>query len=418
MGQKKITKSAWSWAFYDWANSALATTVMAGFGPLFFKSFWASDLDAVMSTWVWGATNSLVGLVIGILAPILGAYSDIGRNRKRFLYFFAFIGILSTGYLYFIPEGEWFYAMLFYSLAVIGFSGGNIFYDSLLIFVSDSNERNRVSSLGFSLGYLGGGLLFVINVFMYLNPSWFGFESEIQAILWSFLTVAFWWALFSLPTLLNVKEFGNTDINLNYISMTKKAFLNVKSTILEIRKYRKAAIFLISYFLYIDGVDTIIRMATSYGSDIGLEMSSMITALIITQFIGFPSTLLFGVYADKLGFKRILTIGIFVYIFICFYSTFMTTALEFYILASIVGLVQGGVQAISRSFFSSLIPTEKAAEFFGFFNLIGKTSVVIGPILVSSVAMALGNPRMGILSLLLLFIPGLILLWKVPEEDI
>jgi len=158
-------------------------------------------------------------------------------------------------------------------------------------------------------------------------------------------------------------------------------------------------------------------MATSYGSDIGLEMSSMITALIITQFIGFPSTLLFGVYADKLGFKRILTIGIFVYIFICFYSTFMTTALEFYILASIVGLVQGGVQAISRSFFSSLIPTEKAAEFFGFFNLIGKTSVVIGPILVSSVAMALGNPRMGILSLLLLFIPGLMLLWKVPEED-
>ncbi|MAS58165.1 MAG: MFS transporter [Gammaproteobacteria bacterium] len=417
IGQNKITKSAWSWALYDWANSAFATTVMAGFGPLFFKSFWASDLEAASSTWVWGVTNSLVGLIIGFLAPILGAYSDIGRFRKKLLGFFVLLGVLSTGYLYFIQQGEWFLAVLFYSLAVIGFSGGNIFYDSLIVFVSEKKERHSVSSLGFSLGYLGGGLLFIINVLMYLNPSWFGFASQVDAILWSFLTVAFWWAIFSLPIFLHVNEGRNEIKNLRVHHLSIEAFRSVFSTLKEIKKYKRVAYFLAAYFLYIDGVDTIIRMATSYGSDIGLEMSSMITALIVTQFVGFPSTLLFGVFANRIGFKRILTLGIVVYIVICFYSAYMTSAAEFYFLAAVVGLVQGGVQAISRSFFSTLIPRNKTAEFFGFFNFIGKTSVIIGPFLVSSIALVLGNPRYGILSLLLLFIPGLILLWLIPEKD-
>ena len=194
-------KKVISWALYDWANSAFATTVMAGFFPLFFKSYWAADLSPVESTAVIGTTNSLAGLFIMLLAPILGAYSDLGKLKKKFLAFFALLGVLSTGYLYLIPQGDWVLAASLYALAVIGFSGGNIFYDSLIVSVSKQDQRNKVSSLGFSLGYLGGGLLFVVNVLMYLNPSWFGLSSEIEAILLSFLSVAIWWTIFSLPTI-------------------------------------------------------------------------------------------------------------------------------------------------------------------------------------------------------------------------
>jgi len=407
-----------SWALYDWANSAFATTVMAGFFPLFFKSFWAADLSPVESTTVIGTTNSLAGLLIVLLAPFLGAYSDLGKFKKKFLAFFALLGVLSTGYLYFIPQGDWVIAASLYALAVIGFSGGNIFYDSLIASVSKQDQRNKVSSLGFSLGYLGGGLLFVINVLMYLNPAWFGLSSQSEAILWSFVSVAVWWAVFSLPLFMSVEEKSNTEISKGLFENITEAFKAVASTLREIKKHKRVAIFLIAYWLYIDGVDTIVRMAVAYGSDIGLDASSMITALLLTQFVGFPATLVFGIFADKIGFKKILTIGISIYILISFYAYYMSTALEFYILAGTVGLVQGGIQAISRSFFSNIIPMNKEAQFFGFYNLVGKSAVFLGPVLVSWVALIFGNPRFGILSLLFLLVPGLVLLWMVPDKEL
>ena len=407
-----------SWALYDWANSAFATTVMAGFFPLFFKSFWAADLSPAESTAVIGTTNSLAGLLIVLLAPFLGAYSDLGKFKKKFLAFFALLGVLSTGYLYFIPQGDWVIAASLYALAVIGFSGGNIFYDSLIASVSKQEQRNKVSSLGFSLGYLGGGLLFVINVLMYLNPAWFGLSSQSEAILWSFVSVAVWWAVFSLPLFMSVEEKSNAEISKGLFKTITEAFKAVASTLREIKKHKRVAIFLIAYWLYIDGVDTIVRMAVAYGSDIGLDASSMITALLLTQFVGFPATLVFGIYADKIGFKKILTIGISIYILVTFYAYYMSTALEFYILAGTVGLVQGGVQAISRSFFSTIIPVNKEAQFFGFYNLVGKSAVFLGPVLVSWVALIFGNPRFGILSLLFLLVPGLILLWMVPDKEL
>ena len=407
-----------SWALYDWANSAFATTVMAGFFPLFFKSFWAADLSPAESTAVIGTTNSLAGLFIMLLAPILGAYSDLGKLKKKFLAFFALLGVLSTGYLYFIPQGDWVIAASLYALAVIGFSGGNIFYDSLIVSVSKQDQRHKVSSLGFSMGYLGGGLLFVVNVLMYLNPAWFGLSSQSEAILWSFLSVAIWWAVFSLPLFMSVEEKSNTEISKGLFENITEAFKAVASTLREIKKHKRVAIFLIAYWLYIDGVDTIVRMAIAYGSDIGLDASSMITALLLTQFVGFPATLVFGIYADKIGFKKILTIGISIYILVTFYAYYMSTALEFYILAGTVGLVQGGVQAISRSFFSTIIPVNKEAQFFGFYNLVGKSAVFLGPVLVSWVALIFGNPRFGILSLLFLLVPGLVLLWMVPDKEL
>ena len=414
---KKLNKSAWSWALYDWANSAFATTVMAGFFPLFFKSYWASNLSDAESTFAIGSVNSLVGLLIAFSAPVLGALADAGDSKRKFLFSFAFLGIIATGYLFFIPESSWKLAVVFYGISVIGFSGGNIFYDSLLVTVSKEKERNRVSALGFSLGYLGGGILFLLNVAMFLYPNWFGLENQIEAVLWSFLSVAVWWLIFSLPIYLNVKEPVQNASKKQINTVIADAFENLLNTAKSIKKFKSAVIFLLAYFLYMDGVDTIIRMATSYGSDIGLSATSMIQALLLTQFIGFPATLVFGYYADRFGYKYSLSFAIIVYIFVVLFSSQMDTALEFYIVASVIGLVQGGVQAISRSFFSTLIPENKAAEFFGFYNFIGKSSVFLGPFMVSGIALITGSPSYGILSLLILFIPGLILLWLVPEKN-
>ena len=414
---KKLDKSAWSWALYDWANSAFATTVMAGFFPIFFKSYWASDLSDAESTFAIGSVNSLVGLIIAFSAPILGAFADAGESKRKFLFSFGLLGIITTGYLFFIPDSSWQLAIVFYGLGVIGFSGANVFYDSLLVTVSKEEERNRTSALGFSLGYLGGGILFLINVIMYLYPSWFGLKNQIDAVLWSFMLVALWWFIFSLPIYLNVKEPIQSSSSKSINRIVKEAFSSLLNTARSIKEYKSAVIFLLAYFLYMDGVDTIIRMATSYGSDIGLSATSMIQALLLTQFIGFPATLVFGYYADKFGYKYSLSFAIIVYIFVVLFSSQMDTAMEFYVVACVVGLVQGGVQAISRSFFSTLIPTNKAAEFFGFYNFIGKSSVFIGPFMVSGIALVSGNPSYGILSLLILFIPGLILLWMVPNKN-
>lgn len=414
--QRKLSKQAWRWAFYDWANSAFATTVMAGFFPIFFKSYWATDLTDAESTFVIGSANSIVGLLIAVSAPVMGAFADAGNSKKTLLLTFALLGIISTGYLFFVPESSWKFAIIFYSVGVIGFSGGNIFYDALLVSVAEDKDRNRVSSLGFSLGYLGGGLLFLLNVLMFSFPNLFGLSTQIEAVLWSFLSVAIWWSIFTVPLITGVKEPQINNKNNGFIVTSKEAFKSLYATARSIKQYRSAVVFLLAYFLYMDGVDTIIRMATSYGSDIGLSAQSMIGALLLTQFIGFPATLVFGNYSDRFGHKQTLTFAIIIYIGVVIFSSQMDSAVEFFIMASVIGLVQGGVQAISRSFFSSLIPENKAAEFFGFYNFIGKSSVFIGPFMVSGIALLTDNPSLGILSLLILFVPGLILLRRVPES--
>ena len=413
--QRKLSNQAWRWAFYDWANSAFATTVMAGFFPIFFKAYWASDLPDAERTFIIGSANSLVGLLIAISAPIMGAIADAGNSKKKLLLTFAVLGILATGYLFFIPESSWKFAITFYAVGVIGFSGGNIFYDSLLVSVSGDKDRNRVSSLGFSLGYLGGGLLFLINVLMFSFPNSFGLNSQVEAVLWSFLSVAIWWSIFTVPLITGVKETKLAEEGKTFFQISKDAFQNLYQTSQSISRYKSAVIFLLAYFLYMDGVDTIIRMATSYGSDIGLSAQSMIGALLLTQFIGFPATLVFGKYSDKFGHKQTLSFAILVYIGVVLFSSQMDSTIEFFVMASVIGLVQGGVQAISRSYFSTLIPEDKAAEFFGFYNFIGKSSVFIGPFMVSGIALISGSPSIGILSLLVLFIPGLILLRRVPD---
>ena len=413
--KKIINKEVLSWALYDWANSAFATTVMAGFFPIFFKSYWAGELSGPESSAWLGTANSISGLAIVCIAPFLGALADITNKKKLFLGLFAFLGIITTGSLFFIAQGMWLTAMSVYIFACIGFSGGNVFYDSLLINVSSTDNRNRVSALGYSLGYLGGGFLFVLNVAMYQSPEFFGLKSITEAVLFSFLSVSVWWGFFSIPILKYVKENSSDKIEIKITYLITQSFQRVLSTFKDIRKYKTLSLFLLAYWLYMDGVDTIVRMALAYGADIGLEASDMILALIITQFVGFPATILYGILGDRFGLKLMLSIGIIGYIFVTIFSIFITNISGFYFLAFTIGLFQGGVQSISRTIFSQLIPAEKSAEFFGFYNLVGKSAVVLGPILVGWVAYTFDNPDYGILSLLLLFIPGLLVLWMVPK---
>ena len=410
-------REKFSWSLYDWANSVFATTVLAGFFPLFFKSFWAGDLDDATSTALLGTVSSVAGLIIVLIAPILGAMADLSRNKKLFLLIFALLGIISTSILFFISYGFWEWSLIIFGLSIIGFSGANIFYDSLLIDVSSDEDRNYVSSMGYALGYLGGGILFLVNVLMYLYPSYFNLNSQTEGILYSFLSVALWWFVFSMPLFLFVKQKNINDIAY-FKNPFKQSFIRVLNTFREIKKYKAVLIFLIAYWFYIDAIDTIVRMAVAYGTDLGFDSSKLIIALIFTQFIGFPATFAYGYLAEKFGLFNMLVVGILIYILICIYSLFITSATDFFILAGLVGLVQGGVQSVSRTIFSRLIPQDKATEFFGFYNLIGKSAVVVGPALVGWMAYIFDNPKAGIISLLLLFIPGIIILFYVPKTSL
>lgn len=402
-------RPAWAWALYDWGNSAFATTVMAGFFPVFFKQYWAGQLNATDSTFWLGSVNSLAALLVVLAAPLIGLWADRAGMKKRLVAGFAILGILMSGGLFLVAEGMWPLALLLYLGGVLGFSGGNVAYDALLPGVAAHKDLERVSALGFSLGYLGGGLLFALNVAMVLQPAWFDLADSAEAVRWSFLLVALWWALFTLPLLLWVRDDGGnagTDTGLS-------TWGELRRTWRELRALPMAFLFLISYWLYIDGVDTIIRMAVDYGLAIGLDSNDLLTALLITQFVGFPAALVFGWLGARHGAKPGIWIAILVYMLVVFLAWQMQTAAEFYALAVVIGLVQGGIQALSRALFARLVPREQAGRFFGLYNMMGKFAAVVGPVLVGVVAMLSESSRVGILSVLVLFLLAVVLLSRV-----
>lgn len=409
-------KRAVAWAFYDWANSAFAVTAIAGLVPIFNKEFWSSGLPETESTFHLGLANSLAGLLMAAIAPALGAIADQGGAKKRFLLMFASMGVVMTGSLFFVERGHWMLAMALYGLAFLGFTGGNLFYDSLLVTVAEERKLDVVSSLGYALGYIGGGLLFAFNVAMVLKPQLFGLADATEAVRWSFVAVAIWWAVFTLPILLVVPEPARTSPSPGILTIVAAGFRQLGATFREIRRLRVLLFFLLGYWLYIDGVDTVIAMAVDYGKALKFPTQSLITALLITQFVGFPAALAFGTLGEKLGTKVGILIGLAVYVIVCIFGYRMQQVSEFYVLAVVVGLVQGGVQALSRSFYARLIPKEKAAEFFGFYNMVGKFATVLGPAIMGSVAYATGNPRLGILGLIPLFLVGGLLLAYTPPR--
>lgn len=408
-------RSIVAWALYDWANSAFATTVMAGFFPVFFTAYWAVGASTEQGTFYLGFANSLGSLIVALLAPFLGAIADWGSYKKRLLAFFALLGSVMTASLYILSAGSWPLAVLFYSLGVVGFSGANTFYDALLPFVASEKKVDFVSSLGYSLGYIGGGLLFLVNVLMYLNPSWFGIGSQESAIKISFVIVGIWWVVFTIPLLLLVKEEQRAK-ELTLSQSIKKGLHVTTETIRSFRKLKTIALFLAAYWLYIDGVDTIIRMAVNYGSSLDFPSDSLIIALLITQFVAFPAALGYSAFGKRIGVRQALMVAIAAYIIIAILGFFMTKVLHFYLLAICIGLFQGGIQALSRSYYTRLIPKERSAEFFGFFNMLGKFAAIIGPALMGIVTLITGSTRMGILSLILLFVGGFLLLRLVNEE--
>jgi len=402
------TKPIISWSLYDWANSAFATTVMAGFFPVFFKSYWSAGADVTASSFRLGLANSLAGVVIMILAPVLGAIADKGGARKKFLFFFTAMGVVMTAGLYLVAKGAWEWAVLLYVAASIGFNGGTVFYDALLVAVAPAAKLDVVSALGYSLGYLGGGLLFAINVAMTLWPHSFGLADAAQAVQVSFVMVAVWWAVFSVPVMVYVEE--SRVAHHDTLQVIKDGLRQIWATFHEIRRLRVILMFLIAYWCYIDAVDTIIRMAVDYGLSLGFKAQNLIVALLITQVVGFPAALVFGKLGERLGAKTGIFIAIACYVAITLWAMRMDQVREFYILAAAIGLVQGGIQSLSRSLYASMIPADKSAEFFGFYNMLGKFATVLGPLLMGVVGLVTGSPRLSLLAVVGMFVVGAVVL--------
>ena len=398
-----------AWALYDWANSAFATTVMAGFFPVFFKSYWSGGVEASVSTLQLGLTHSAGSFLVALLAPLLGAMADRGGARLRMLAFFTVLGAAMTAALYWVGQGEWLPAALVYSLAGLGFAGGVTFSDSLLVDVVERPEYDLISAYGFALGYAGGGLLLLLNVAMVSDPARFGLAGATEAVRIAFPMVAVWWVLFSLPALLWVRE-QKPAVPLALPAAALAGWRELARTIGELRRYRVLAWFLLAYWLYIDGVNTIIKMAVDYGLSLGFPQQSLIGALLITQFVAFPAALAFGALGSRIGARNGIFIAIAIYAITTVAAYWMRDVTHFYLLAGVIGLVQGGIQSLSRSYYATLIPEGKQGEFFGFYNMMGKFAAVLGPLVVGVTALLTGSTRAGILSILVLFVSGAILL--------
>ena len=405
-------RPVFGWAMYDWANSSFACTVMAGFFPLFFKQFWNAGVPATESTFRLGIANGAASFIVALVAPLVGAIADKGSARVRLLGLFTVLGAAMTAGMFLVSKGDWLTASILYVVASLGFWGGNQFYDSLLTDVSEEHEYDLVSGYGYALGYLGGGLLFALNVAMVLKPAMFGLADAGEAVRWSFVSVGIWWAGFTLFTVLLVRE-RSTQQALPAGAAIRAGAAELFNTLRHLRGDRTLLLFLLAYWFYIDGVNTIIKMAVDYGLSLGLKQNSLITALLVVQFVGFPAALGFGWLGQKMGPRAGILLGLAVYAGIAFYAYFLHTETQFMVMAIIIGTVQGGVQSLSRSLFGRLVPAGKAGEFFGFYNLMGKAAAILGPTLTGVVALETHDSRLAILSITILFVIGAVFLMRV-----
>jgi MFS transporter, UMF1 family len=406
-----------AWCMYDWANSAFATTVMAALLPPYFSNVAAAGMaNKAMASAIWGYSSALAMFLTALMGPILGAIADYTGSKKRFMRGFLGIAVLFTGLLFFIGKGDWLGAIIFYVLADIGNAGANIFYDSLLPHVARPEEIDQVSTKGYALGYLGGGLLLLVNLIWYMKPGWFGFPDANMAVRVSFLSVAVWWVIFSVPIFRWVPEPPSAAVR-ERINPIRASFQRLKETFQQIRRYRELFKFLIAFWLYADGIGTIIKMASIYGAEIGIGTADLAGALLLTQIVGVPFSFLFGNLAKRLGTKRSIYLSLGVYALISIAGYFMSQPWHFWVLAGLVGTVQGGSQALSRSLFGAMTPRARSAEFFGFFDISSKFAGILGPFIFGVVGILAGSSRLSIVSLVLFFIIGAWLLNRVDEKE-
>lgn len=409
-----MTKQERSWILYDWANSAYSVAITTALLPIFFKDFAAAGMPDYLSTAYWGYASTIATLAVAIMAPILGTLADYRNYKKRFLLTFILIGVLFTSSLSLIQEGQWFFCLVLYILSSIGFSGANVFYDSFLTDVTTKERMNWVSSSGFGWGYIGSTIPFLIGLVFILNPSLVNLNSTIAATKLAFLITAAWWLIFSIPILKNVQQVYYVEKSKTPI---KDSFARIGNFLKDMKTNKNVFLFLLAYFFYIDGVDTIIRMSSSYGMDVGLNSNDLLIVFLVIQIVAFPFALLYGKLSKKFSAKSLIYFAIFVYIFITIFAFFLETIVQFWILAMLVASSQGGIQALSRSLYGRMIPKEKSAEYFGFYNIFGKFSAILGPFLVGLFTQIGKSSRWGVVSLLFLFIVGGILFFFVKEPD-
>lgn len=408
-----------AWILYDWANSAFALTTMAAFFPILFTDFWSQATDAVTTARL-GVGNSLAGLIVAIASPILAEIVVVGDRRKRGLVVAAIIGIIGNGALFFIPQGSWFWALSLFVVARVGFQAANLFYDALLPAVACEGERHKVSSLGFAFGYLGCGLLFIVNMTMVVKPEFWGFPNALMGARVSILSVSVWWFIFSTPLM-------RASLPKESLSAESESIQAIYSRLLSTLHYafthRSIGIFLLAYWLYIDGVHSLILMAANYGKILNFSNSTLMIALLVVQLVAFPSAWVLGSVAEKVGVKKVIATAVFVYLVVAISSGWLIhEPWHFIVFAGITGMVQGAIQALSRSLFSLLVPPSRSTELFGLYNTVGRFAVVLGPLLVATIgllarrmgASEINAGRLGMGSLSILFVLGLLCLIRVP----
>nr|WP_308807772.1 MFS transporter [Alkalicoccobacillus plakortidis] len=403
-----------AWMLYDWANSAYSVIISTAIFPLFFKAGAdAAGITSVNSTAYLGYTIAVATFILAMLSPILGTIADYDGLKKKFFTFFFVIGVVSTAMLAIVPYDSWLALLVLYTITSIGFAGANVFYDAFLVDVTKEEKMDDLSARGYGWGYIGSAIPFLVCIIiimlsqMEILPLSMTAASQI-----SFVITAIWWAVFTIPMLRHVRQ-------IHFIKRESKpiikSFKRLGKTIKDIRHYKSLVLFLLAYFFYIDGVGTIIKMSTAYGSDLGISATSLLLILFLTQVVAAPFAILYGRLANRFTGKRMLYVGIGVYIIVCIYAYFLKTAVDFWILAMLVATSQGGIQALSRSYYAKLIPKDRANEFFGFYNIFGKFAAVMGPLLLAVTAQLTGSSSTGVFSLVLLFIIGGILLAFVPE---
>ncbi|MFC4402639.1 MFS transporter [Gracilibacillus xinjiangensis] len=400
---------------YDWGSSAFSIIITTAIFPIYFKAqASAAGVENHDSTAYLGYTIAIFTFILAMAGPILGTIADYQGLKKRFFLSFMGLGLFSTAALVFVPEGEWLLLLVFFTLASLGSTGANVFYDAFLVDVTEDKRMNKVSARGFGLGYIGSTIPFVLSISIILLAQQEILPiSSVMASRIAFLITCIWWAAFAIPIMKNVEQ-------LHFIKREPKpvrqSFRRLFHTIKNIKQYKYLSLFLIAYFFYIDGVGTIISMSTAYGSDVGLDATLMLVVLLVTQIVAAPFSLLYGKLADRYSAKTMILVGSSIYIVVCVYGYFLETAVDFWVLAMLVASSQGGIQALSRSYFAKLIPKQNANEFFGFYNIFGKFASITGPLLLGLTTQMTGRSNVGILSLILLFVIGMIILSFVPSD--
>jgi MFS transporter, UMF1 family len=415
-----------AWAMYDWAASAMQTTVMVAVFPIYFVKVAGAGLAEGGATQRLATLNTVALVVIALASPVLGAISDYGGTKKRFIAAFMLLGVGAVAGMFFVQRGDLTLASWLFVLSLIGVAGSFVFYEALLPHLASGPEIDRVSTAGYALGYVGGGLLLALNLAWIQKPAWFGLpagpqlsgaEATLPARL-AFLSVAAWWLVFSVPLFRRVPEppARLEPDERRGESPVRMAFVRLGETFRELRGYRQAFLMLLAFLIYNDGIQTIIKMATAYGTELGIDQSALIGAILLVQFVGIPCSFLFGMLAGRIGAKRALFLGLLAYTAISILGYYMKTAAHFYMLAGLVGMVQGGTQALSRSLFASMVPQHKSGEFFGFFSVFEKFAGIFGPLIFAGTIAATGSSRNAILSVIGFFAVGAAILAFVDLE--